>query len=293
MTFSVVAQVRESIGVIESAIGRVQAPIGLILGSGLGALANEIESSRSLSYHHIPHLPMSTVPGHDGRMVVGRWHGRDIIAMAGRIHRYEGHEPSLVAFPVQLLAAMGVHTLAVTNAAGAVNPAFAPGELMLISDHLNLTSGNPLIGMNDERIGPRFPDMTVAYDAGLRRRAIEIAKGHGLALREGVYAGVLGPSYETPAEIRMLRSMGADAVGMSTVPEVIAARHVGLRVLGLSCLTNMGAGMTGGLLDHEEVKHVAGAATRSMIDLLAALVSDLDDASIRHDAIARFRTATS
>ena len=263
----------------------------MVLGSGLGGLAAEIENARSLSYAHIPHLPMSTVPGHDGKIVVGDWHGRRVVVLAGRIHRYEGHAPSLVAMPVQLLAAMGVHTVIVTNAAGAINANYQPGQLMLISDHINLMGGNPLMGMNEDRIGPRFPDMTVAYDRELRARAHELAKARSIVMQEGVYAGVLGPSYETPAEIGMLRTLGADAVGMSTVPEVIAARHVGMRVLGMSCLTNMGAGMSGGVLDHDEVKVVAGAATQSMIDLIADIVASLNDAEVREEMVARFRLA--
>ena len=290
MAFSTIASIREAISVIESAIGAVRAPIGMVLGSGLGGLAAEIENARSLSYSQIPHLPMSTVPGHDGKIVVGDWHGRRVVVLAGRIHRYEGHDPALVAMPVQLLAAMGVHTLIVTNAAGAINANYQPGQLMLISDHINLMGGNPLMGMNDDRIGPRFPDMTEAYDKELRERAHGLARARGIAMQEGVYVGVLGPSYETPAEIRMLRAMGADAVGMSTVPEVIAARHVGMRVLGMSCLTNMGAGMSGGVLDHEEVKVVAGMATQSMIDLIADIVASLDDAEIREEVMARFRS---
>ena len=289
MAFSTIAAIREAIGVIESAIGSVRAPIGMVLGSGLGGLADEVEDARTISYRHIPHIPSSTVPGHAGRLVAGRWHGREVVVLSGRIHRYEGHDPSRVALPVQMLAAMGVDVLLVTNAAGAVNAEFSPGDLMLISDHINLMGGNPLVGMNDDRIGPRFPDMTVAYDAQLRAMAKELGAARGLALREGVYAGVLGPSYETPAEIRMLRSIGADAVGMSTVPEVIAARHVGMRVLGLSCLTNMGAGMTGGLLAHDEVKEVAGKATRAMIDLIADFVQAVPDARVNDEHIARFR----
>jgi purine-nucleoside phosphorylase len=250
------------IGVIESAIGSVRAPIGMVLGSGLGGLADEIEDARVVPYRAIPHLPMSTVPGHAGRLVAGSWQGREVVVLSGRIHRYEGHDTAKVALPVQMLAAMGVDTVFVTNAAGAVNASYNPGDLMLISDHINLIGGNPLVGMNDDRIGPRFPDMTVAYDAELRASARAIAAKLGITLHEGVYCGVLGPSYETPAEIRMVRTLGADAIGMSTVPEVIAARHAGMRVLGLSCLTNMGAGMSGGVLDHGEVKEVAGQATR-------------------------------
>lgn len=290
MAFSTIAAIREAIGVVESAIGPVRAPIGMVLGSGLGGLADEVEDARIISYRQIPHLPSSTVPGHAGRLVAGRWHGREVVVLSGRIHRYEGHDPSKVSMPVQMLAAMGVDTLVVTNAAGAINAAFAPGDLMLISDHINLMGGNPLVGMNDDRIGPRFPDMTEAYSRELREIALRLAAARGVTVREGVYAGVLGPSYETPAEIRMLRALGADAVGMSTVPEVIAARHVGMRVLGLSCLTNMGAGMSGSVLDHAEVKEVAGKATRAMIDLIAETVRALPDLAVRTDLMARFRS---
>ena len=289
MAFTTIAAIREAIGVIESAIGSVRAPIGMVLGSGLGGLAEEIEDARSISYSAIPHLPVSTVPGHAGRLVAGRWQGREVVVLSGRIHRYEGHSTAKVAMPVQMLAAMGVDTLFVTNAAGAVNNSFNPGNLMLINDHINLMGGNPLVGMNDDRIGPRFPDMTVAYDAKLLATAVAIAKDLGIPVHEGVYCAVLGPSYETPAEIRMARTLGADAIGMSTVPEVIAARHCGMRVLGLSCLTNMGAGMRGGVLDHADVKEVAGAATRSMIDLIAAIVRSLPELPIRQDLITRLR----
>lgn len=290
MAFSTIAAIREAIEVIESAIGPVRAPIGMVLGSGLGGLADEVEGARSLSYRQIPHIPSSTVPGHAGRLVAGRWQGREVVVLSGRIHRYEGHDPSRVALPVQMLAAMGVEVLVVTNAAGAINASYTPGDLMLISDHINMMGGNPLVGMNDDRIGPRFPDMTVAYDAELRGLTKRLAEARGLRVHEGVYCGVLGPSYETPAEIRMFRALGADAVGMSTVPEVIAARHAGIRVLGLSCLTNMGAGMTGNELHHDEVKDVAGQATRAMIDLIADTVRAMPEPRVHDGRIARFRT---
>jgi len=289
MTFSIIAGLREAMEAIDEALGPVQAPIGLVLGSGLGGLAEQVEAPRRLSYRQIPHLPMSTVPGHEGAVVAGRWQGRDVVLLAGRIHRYEGHPAAAVAFPIQLLAAMGVDVVIVTNAAGALQPAWRPGELMLISDHINWTGSNPLVGLNDDRLGPRFPDMTVAYDATLRQAAHAVAARQGVTLHEGVYAGVLGPSYETPAEVRMLRLLGGDAVGMSTVPEVIAARHLGMRVLGLSCLTNMAAGLGAGTLHHDEVKEVAGQATAAMIALLAGIVAGLDDARVRSDVMAAIR----
>ncbi|MCO4761207.1 MAG: purine-nucleoside phosphorylase [Myxococcales bacterium] len=290
MGISSVAAIREAIGVIESKLGTIQAPLGMILGSGLGGLADQIENPRSMSYNEIPHLPSSTVAGHAGRLVSGKWQGRDVIALSGRVHRYEGHTLARVVLPVQLLAGLGVHTVLVTNAAGAVNPSFAAGDLMVLSDHINMQGDSPLIGSNDTRLGPRFPDMTVAYAAELRELTLRLAKERGLTVHEGVYAAVLGPSYETPAEVRMLGILGADAVGMSTVPEVIAARHMGLRVLGLSCLTNMAAGLSGGTLHHDEVKEVAGAATDGMIGLIAAVVRGMPDFELRHEFRSHFGT---
>ncbi len=290
MAISSVAAIREAIGVIESELGPVRAPLGMVLGSGLGGLASQVESPRTLSYDRIPHIPSSTVQGHAGTLVVGTWQGRDVIVLSGRVHRYEGHDLSRVVLPIQLLGGLGVHTLIVTNAAGAVNSDYRPGDLMALSDHLNLQCGNPLMGANDERIGPRFPDMTTAYSRELRTLTLKIAAEQGLRVHEGVYAGVLGPAYETPAEIRMLRAMGADAVGMSTVPEVIAARHMGMEVLGLSCLTNMGAGLGGETLNHAEVKEVAGAATEGMIGLIAAVAQTMPPIAVRDEYRSRFTT---
>ena len=281
MAITTVAALRELIASLEQFIGPVRAPLGLILGSGLGGLADEIEDARRLSYARLPHLAASTVPGHAGQLVVGRWQGHDVIALSGRIHLYEGHSFSQVAMPVRMLAALGVETLIVTNAAGAVHTRMKPGDLMLIDDHLNLQGGNPLTGPNDARLGPRFPDMTEAYDAGLRKLAHEVAAAQGLDLKHGVYAALPGPSYETPAEIRMLAGLGADAVGMSTVPEVIAARHMGVRVLGLSCITNLGAGLGVGLLDHAHVGEVAGQATAKMVALLGGIARALPALTVR------------
>ncbi len=287
MAISTVAAIREAIEVIEAAVGDVSAPLGMVLGSGLGEVADEIENARTISYDKIPHLPSSTVKGHAGRLVRGTWQGREVIMLQGRVHKYEGHSFPRVALPAQLLGAMGVDVLVLTNAAGAVNAQFTPGDLMLITDHLNLAGGNPLVGHNDSRIGPRFPDMTEVYDKKLRQTALACAAEQGIKLQQGVYVGVLGPSYETPSEIRMVRALGGDAVGMSTVPEAIAARHMGVRVLGLSCISNLGAGMGGGKLDHSHVAEVAGEATDRMRRLLAAIVRTLPDLPVRRDVIDR------
>jgi purine-nucleoside phosphorylase len=281
MSISTVAALREIVRVVEGRIGPVQAPLGLVLGSGLGAVADEVEQARRLPYRLLPHFAPSTVPGHRGELVAGRWRGHEIVILSGRVHRYEGHDYAQVTLPVRLLGALGIDTVVVTNAAGSLHPGLQPGALMLISDHINLTGGNPLIGPNDERVGPRFPDMTDAYDPMLRAQAHGVAARLGLELHEGVYVGLSGPSYETPAEIRMLRALGGDAVGMSTVPEVIAARHMGLRVLGLSCITNLGAGLSLELLDHAHVGEVANAASARMIALLAGLVAELPGLPVR------------
>ena len=275
MAFSTVSALRELIDTVDLHIGKSRAGIGLILGSGLGGVAEEVQHAKRVPYTRLPHLAGSTVKGHAGELVAGEWQGHDVLVLAGRVHRYEGHSMEQVVLPVRMLAALGIHTLIVSNAAGSVHPRLQPGDLMLISDPINFQGQNPLIGPNDERLGPRFPDMTVAYDAALREQARQIAQQQGLTLHEGVYAAVLGPSYETPAEIRMLAAMGADAVGMSTVPEVIAARHMGVRVLGLSCITNLGAGLGQGTLDHAHVGEVAGQATARMVSLLGGIVRAL------------------
>ena len=281
MVTSEIAALRELRGAVERAIGPITAPLGLVLGSGLGGVASQIEHAQRISYSDLPHMVASTVQGHAGELVVGDWHGKQIIALSGRVHRYEGHDFRQVVMPVRLLAALGIHTLIVTNAAGSAHLGFQPGDLMLISDHLNLSGGNPLIGVNDDRLGPRFPDMTQAYDSELRALALRVAAERSIALRQGVYCGLSGPSYETPAEIRMLSILGADAVGMSTVPEVIAARHMGVRVMGLSCITNLGAGLGEGTLDHQHVAVVAREATARMTDLVAGVVEALPELPVR------------
>ncbi|MBO0482182.1 purine-nucleoside phosphorylase [Candidatus Enterococcus courvalinii] len=225
---------------------------GMILGSGLGELADEIEDAITIPYDKIPFFPVSTVVGHAGQLVYGTLSGKKVLAMQGRFHFYEGHSMQTVTYPVRVLGALGAHSVIVTNACGGVNESFVPGDLMLISDHINFTGTNPLIGPNEDEIGPRFPDMSQAYTPAYRESAKEVANKLGLDLKEGVYMGYSGPTYETPAEIKMSRVMGADAVGMSTVPEVIVAAHGGLNVLGISCITNLAAGMQANL-NHDEV----------------------------------------
>ena len=225
---------------------------GLILGSGFGELAAEIEEAIVIPYDQIPFFPTSTVVGHAGQLVYGTLSGKKVLAMQGRFHFYEGHSMQTVTYPVRVMAALKAHSVIVTNACGGVNESFVPGDLMLITDHINFTGQNPLIGPNEDEIGPRFPDMSEAYTLTYREVAKEAASQLDLTLKEGVYMGYSGPTYETPAEIRMSRTMGADAVGMSTVPEVIVAAHSGLKVLGISCITNLAAGMQANL-NHEEV----------------------------------------
>jgi purine-nucleoside phosphorylase len=227
--------------------------IGLILGSGLGVLADEIENPVKIPYNEIPDFPISTVEGHAGQLVFGILEGVEVVAMQGRFHFYEGYGMDKVTFPVRVMKQLGVDMLIVTNAAGGVNESFEAGDLMIISDHINFTGANPLIGPNDSKFGPRFPDMSEAYTKDLRNAAKEIADRLNIKVKEGVYFGFSGPVYETPAEIRMVRTLGGDAVGMSTVPEVIVARHGRMKVLGISCITNMAAGILDQPLSHEEV----------------------------------------
>ncbi len=227
--------------------------VGLILGSGLGDLADEIENPIKIKYEDIEGFPVSTVVGHAGQLVFGKLSGKNVVAMQGRFHFYEGYPISDVVFPVKVLIKLGIESLFVTNAAGGVNTSFNPGDLMIITDHINLAGVNPLIGKNNDDLGPRFPDMSSAYN----KEYIEIAKSVGsklkLDIKEGVYAWMTGPTYETPAEVRMIRTLGGDAAGMSTVPEVIIANHQGIKVLGISCITNMAAGVLDEALNHEDV----------------------------------------
>lgn len=254
---------------------KVTPKVGLILGSGLGVLADHIDDAVSIPYEDIPHFPQSTVEGHAGELLIGTVQGTPVVLMKGRFHMYEGYGPELTAFPVRVMKALGVERLLVTNAAGGVNINYHPGDLMLISDHINLTGRNPLVGPNQNELGPRFPDMSEAYNRKLREIAKEVAKEKSIELQEGVYAGLLGPSYETPAEIRMLRSLGADAVGMSTVSEVIVARHAGIEVLGISCISNMAAGILDQPLSHEEVIDTTNQVREKFLGLVLGIIPKL------------------
>lgn len=246
--------------------------VGIILGSGLGAFADTFDDAVVLPYQEIPGFPTSSVPGHEGRLVVGKLAGATVVAMQGRVHFYEGYAPWQVAFPARVLCLLGIKALVVTNAAGGIRSDLAPGDLMRITDQLNLSGMNPLIGHNDDRLGPRFPDMSTAYHPALGALLEEVARDVKVDLRSGVYSCLSGPTYETPAEIRMLRILGADAVGMSTVPEVIAASHMGVPVAGISCITNFAAGIGDKPLSHEEVAEVANLAKDRFSSLLRAFL---------------------
>lgn len=252
--------------------------VGLVLGSGLGDFADHIlpiKKLKSLPYVDIPHFPPSTIVGHKGQLHYGLLNGTRVLAMQGRVHRYEGYSATQVVFPIRVMAALGIKTLVLTNAAGAINKDFNVGDLMLINDHLNMTGDNPLLGPNDAKLGTRFLDMSEAYAKPARTIAHAVAAKENIVLRDGTYCSILGPSYETPAEIRMMRSWGADAVGMSTALETIAARHGGVEVVGISCLTNMAAGITGNALDHAEVTQIANLAGDKFTKLLFALIPEL------------------
>ena len=270
-------QVKEAADAIRSRVPVVP-QAAIVLGSGLGDFANSLGDAVTMPYEQLPHWPASRVIGHEGKLVVGtvaNAGGRTIAALAGRVHAYEGHDLRTVTFAVRVLGLLGVKTLILTNAAGGVNTGFLQGALMVIDDHINLIGSNPLVGPNEERFGARFPDMTEVYSARLRRLADQAGKAMNLLLPHGVYVGLLGPSYETPAEIRFLRTIGADAVGMSTVPEAIVARQMGLEVLGISCITNMAAGVLPQPLDHAEVMETARRIRGQFIALLEGILGQL------------------
>ncbi|MBP1962041.1 purine-nucleoside phosphorylase [Paenibacillus aceris] len=250
----------------------IKPQIGLILGSGLGVLADLIEQPIVVDYSRIPHFPVSTVEGHAGELVVGTIKGKQVLVMKGRFHAYEGYGAETVSFPVRVMKELGVETLIVTNAAGGINESYQVGDLMVISDHLNLTYRNPLIGPNDSALGVRFPDMSEAYSKRLRKLAHEVAASQDFKLQEGVYVGLLGPNYETPAEIRMFRTLGGDAVGMSTVPEVIVARHAGIEVLGFSCISNMASGILDQPLSHAEVMETTEKVKPKFLKLVLGII---------------------
>jgi len=267
-------QVKEAADAVKTRV-RELPRIAVVLGSGLGDFARSLEGGVSIPYDELPSWPASHVVGHEGRLVVGTVRGRTIAALAGRSHVYEGHELRTVTFAVRVLGLLGVQILILTNAAGGVNTGFAQGALMVIDDHINLMGGNPLVGPNDDRFGPRFPDMTEVYSPRLRRIADEAGRDLDLRLPHGVYVALLGPSYETPAEIRYLRKIGVDAVGMSTVPEAIVARHMGIEVLGISCITNMAAGVLPQPLDHAEVMETTRQVRGQFIALLEGIIGRL------------------
>ena len=247
-------------------------PVAVVLGSGLGAFGDQLAGARSVSFADLPGFPQATVLGHQGRLVVGELAGVPVLAQQGRLHGYEGHDAATVAFPARVLGVLGARALILTNAAGAVNPQLRPGDLMRITDHINLTARNPLVGPNEERLGPRFPDLSRAYTPALADALEEAARETGIALRRGVYAQFLGPSYETPAEVRMARLLGADAVGMSTVPEVIVAAHQSVPCCGISCITNHAAGIADKPLTHQEVVAVAQQVEGRFLQLLRAFL---------------------
>jgi len=265
---------KEIISLIKKKIN-IDPQIGLILGSGLGALADEITDPVYLPYETIPNFPVSTVEGHTGRLVIGNLAGVPVLTMQGRFHFYEGYNMKKITFPVRVMQGLGITKLIVTNAAGGINLDFEQGTIMLIKDHINLMGTNPLIGKNLDEFGPRFPDMSYAYDPEFLFLAENVAHNLNIKVRKGVYAGVIGPSYETPAEIRFLRTIGADAVGMSTVPEVIVANHGGMSVLGISCITNMAAGVRDYRINHEEVIETANRVKENLRSLLLGIITKL------------------
>jgi purine-nucleoside phosphorylase len=264
-------QVSEAAAFVRARIGTVPG-IGVVLGSGLGDFADRVRDAVVISYTDIPHWPPSHVVGHAGKLVVGEVCGRQVAVLAGRAHYYEGNELTKSTFSIRVLGLLGVTRVILTNAAGGINTSFESGALMVIDDHINLFGTNPLIGPNEDRFGPRFPDMTEAYSKRLRAIADEAARERGIAVAHGIYAALHGPSYETPAEIRYLRSIGADAVGMSTAPETIVARHMGLEVLAISCITNMAAGVLDQPLNHADVMDTAARVKDQFVGLLEGVV---------------------
>lgn len=253
----------------------VKPEVGMILGSGLGVLADLLENPTVIAYKDIPHFPVSTVEGHAGDLVVGTIKGKPVVIMKGRFHGYEGYGAETVTFPVRVMKKLGVSKLVVTNAAGGVNTSYEVGDLMLIKDHINATGRNPLIGPNLNELGVRFPDMSEAYSNRLRNLAKQVASEQGVKLQEGVYYGLMGPTYETPAEIRMIRTLGGDSVGMSTVQEVIVARHAGIEVLGFSCISNMAAGILDQPLSHDEVMETTEKVRQKFLNLLMGIIPQL------------------
>lgn len=250
--------------------------LGIVLGSGLGLLTERLEDTTTVPYSSIPNMPSAGVAGHSGQLLIGKLGGKTVVCLSGRCHLYEGHAPERVVFGVRLLAALGISTVIVTNASGGIHSSCVPGSLMMITDHINLTGSNPLVGPNHDRWGPRFPDMSEPYDALLTAEALTIAAEQNIPVHCGTYAGVLGPSYETKAEVKMLETLGASAVGMSTVFEVIALRHQGVRVVGICCITNHATGKASTPLNHDDVKRVAQEASNSFCSLVESLCTRIE-----------------
>jgi purine-nucleoside phosphorylase len=274
MALTVLQQIEESVRAIRSQC--TLAPrVGIVLGSGLGNLVREIAVEREIAYERVPHFPVSTVEGHQGTLIFGRLGGQPVVVLSGRFHFYEGYTPQQVVFPIRVLKFLGVETLLVSNAAGGMNAAFKVGDLMIIRDHISLFVVNPLLGKNEKELGPRFPDMSEPYSRELIRKAKGVAERLGIALHEGVYAGVTGPTFETRAEYKLLHIVGGDAVGMSTVQEVIAARHLGLAVFAMSVITDLGIREEDNLITHQEVLEAAAAAEPRLAAVFKALIAEL------------------
>lgn len=269
---SVVARLEDCVFAIRKRV-TLEPRIGVVLGSGLGSFADAIEAVVKIPYRELPHMPAPAVSGHDGNLCFGRISGVPVVCMQGRVHLYEGHPVERVVHGVRTMARLGARMVFITNAAGGLDPSFSPGDLMLVTDHLNLTGTSPLIGPNNEALGPRFPDMSAAYDSALAECLRAVSRDSRIELREGVYASLLGPAYETPAEVRMLRMLGAHAVGMSTANEVIALRHMGVRVGALSCIANLAAGIAPHPLDHAEVERAARSRGGDIAKLLLGWIA--------------------
>lgn len=268
-------KIEESINYIKSKISGFKPELGLILGSGLGVIADEIEDQIIIPYNEIPGFLKSTVEGHKGQLVIGKLESKNVIAMQGRFHFYEGYSIQEITLPIRVMKKLGVNNMIITNAAGAVNKEFNPGDLMLINDHINFGFDNPLIGLNLDDFGPRFPDTSESYNLNLQEIARKSALDLNINLKEGVYQFSSGPTYETPAETRVARNMGADVVGMSTVPEVLVAVHSNMKVLGISCVTNMAAGILDQPLDHQEVIETSALAREKFISLLKNIIKNI------------------
>jgi purine-nucleoside phosphorylase len=269
---SIAARLDDSVFAIRKRVA-IEPRVGVVLGSGLGDFADTLAELVKIPYTDLPHMPTSGVIGHEGNLCFGLVAGVPVVCMQGRVHLYEGHPVDRVVQGVRTMARMGVRTVLLTNAAGGLEPTWSAGDLMVVTDHINLTGTSPLVGSNDEALGPRFPDMSAAYDPQLRAALLEVAGAANIQLRQGIYAGLLGPSYETPAEVRMVRALGAQALGMSTVLEVLALRHMGARVGALSCITNLAAGISPHPLDHAEVEAMARSRHEALTALLGGWIA--------------------